>query len=98
MLQMTNTAATTLAKERAQLGLPDHYGVRIFPSDNLTNGGRPAYKFAFVEEPEGDDQVGEATGTRFFVAPEIADPLANAVLDAQETERGPALVLKPRRP
>jgi hypothetical protein len=32
--------------------------------------------------------------TRYFVAPEVAAPLADAVLDAEPTAEGPQLTLK----
>lgn len=90
MLQVTSTAATTLAMARAQNGLPDHFGVRISASD--ANTERAAYRFGFVEEAEEGDQIREAEGTRVFVAPEVADSLDDAVLDVEESGR---LILTP---
>jgi Fe-S cluster assembly iron-binding protein IscA len=84
MLQVTRGAASTLASERAQEGLPDHFGVRIFAGATATPDMKSAYQFGFVEAPETSDQVAEAEGTRVFVAPEVADSLENAVLDAEE--------------
>ncbi len=91
MLQVTTSAATTLADARTQVGLPDHYGIRIFRG---VTDGRSAFEFDFVEEPEDGDEVGEIQETRFYVAPEVARPLANAVLDTEETTQGPQLTLK----
>lgn len=85
MLQVTSRAATTLADARAQIGAPDHFGVRVFAS--VTPEAKSAFQFDFVEGPVEGDQVGETEGTRFFVAPEVAEPLENAVLDAEETGR-----------
>lgn len=75
----------TLANARAQTGLPDHFGVRVFAS--VTPEARSTFQLDFVEGPEEGDQVGETEGTRFFVAPEVAEPLENALLDAEETGR-----------
>lgn len=49
---MTSKAATTLSRARAQNGLPDHFGVRIFPNDKTgdTDSGSN-YRFGFVEGP-----------------------------------------------
>jgi Fe-S cluster assembly iron-binding protein IscA len=84
MLQVTPSAASTLAGARAQEGLPDHFGVRIFAGATATPDMKSAYQFGFVEAPETSDQVTEAEGTRVFVAPEVADSLENALLDAEE--------------
>lgn len=97
MLQVTSSAASTLAGARANRGLPDHFGVRIFASASATATPdmKSAYQFGFVEEPQASDQVAETEGTRVFVAPEIAPLLENSVLDTEEdTGR---LLLKPRR-
>lgn len=95
MLGLTDRAAATLAYARWQMGLPEHFGVRIFT--RVTGEGRSTFQVGFVEGPEEGDAVGEAEGTRVFVAPRIAEPLAGYVLDAEETGRGPRLVLR-RRP
>ena len=85
MLQVTRNAASTLVGARAQQGLPDHFGVRIFASPIATPDMRPSFQFGFVEAPETSDQVAEAEGARVFVAPEVADSLENAVLDTEES-------------
>ncbi len=94
MLQVTSSAASALAGARADRGLPDHFGVRIFASATATPDMKSAYQFGFVEEPQASDQVAQTEGTRVFVAPEIAPLLENSVLDAEE-ETG-QLLLKPR--
>lgn len=93
MLEVTSSAASILASARAQKGLPEHFGVRIYASATATPDMKAAYQFGFVEEPEAEDQVTETEGTKVFVAPEIADSLDNAVLEAEDTGR---LVLTPR--
>lgn len=93
VLQVTNNAASILAGARAQKGLPDHFGVRIFASVTATPDMKSTYQFGFVEEPEANDQLAEAEGTRVFVAPEVADSLENAVLDIEDTG---GLILTPQ--
>jgi Fe-S cluster assembly iron-binding protein IscA len=92
MLQVTSNAAATLADARSQIGLPGHFGVRIFRG--VTPEAKSVFEFDFVEEPQEGDQVGKTEDTRFFVAPEVAEPLAHALLDAEETDQGRQLVLK----
>ncbi len=95
MLELTATAAATLTSVRSRSGHPDHFGVRIFRS--VTSDAQAVqFDFDFVEGPQPGDQVGEAEATRFYVAPEVAQPLDNAVLDAEDTPEGTQLILKPR--
>src|SRR5205814_8476372 len=85
MLQLTESAATTLADTRSEIGVPDHFGLRIFRG---VSDGKAAFAFDFVETPEDGDEVGEVEETKYFVAPEVAAPLADAVLDASRRRRG----------
>jgi Fe-S cluster assembly iron-binding protein IscA len=96
MLGLTSRAAATLAYARWLMGLPEGFGVRIVV--DATGKGRPRFQVSFVEEPEDGDEVGEAQGTRVFVAPGIAEPLADFVLDAEEEGGIPSLVLRRRSP
>jgi Fe-S cluster assembly iron-binding protein IscA len=91
MLQVTESAAATLADTRSRIGVPDHFGLRIYRGQT---DGRSAFAFDFVEEPQDGDQVGEMEQTRYFVAPEVATPLADAVLDTEPTDDGAQLTLK----
>lgn len=94
MLELTPTAAASLASARTQLGLPDHFGVRIFRS--VSTNAHTAFEIDFVEGPKEGDQVGDVEPTPFYVAAEVAQPLENAVLDAKETEEGTELILRQR--
>lgn len=87
MLQMTTEAAATLTRARAQEGLPEHFGVRIFaaPDPTSNSSNRPVFGFGFVEGPEAGDAVGEAEGTPYYVAPEVAPALDDVVLDVADT-------------
>jgi len=87
MLQVTSEAAATLSRARENEGLPETYGVRIFanPTPAENSGQRAAYGFGFVDGPQAGDEVGQAEGTSYYVAPEVADSLNNVVLDVAET-------------
>jgi Fe-S cluster assembly iron-binding protein IscA len=89
MLQMTSQAAATLTRAREKEGLPEHFGVRIFaapdPSTNSHQTTSSVYGFGFVEGPQDGDAVGQADGTPYYVAPEVAPSLDDVVLDVAET-------------
>jgi Fe-S cluster assembly iron-binding protein IscA len=91
MLQLTESAATTLADTRSQIGVPDHFGLRVFRG---VSDGKAVFAFDFVEDPEDGDEVGEVEETRYFVAAEVAAPLADAVLDTESTGEGQQLTLR----
>ena len=91
MLQLTSSAADTLADARSEIGLPDHFGLRIFRG---VTDGSSAFQFDFVAQPEEGDEVVEMHETRFYVAAEVAEPLADAVLDTENTNQGRQLTLK----
>lgn len=95
MLELTPTAAATLANLRSQSGLPDNFGVRVFRS--TTPDAPAAVQFDLVAGPQEGDQIGKTEAVEFYVAPEVAQPLDNAVLDAVDTPEGTELTLKPRK-
>jgi Fe-S cluster assembly iron-binding protein IscA len=94
MLQLTHAAASHIAEERRQKGLPDSFGVRVSAHSN--DHGEVGLALAFAEFPADGDDVTEQDGTRMFVAPEVSDALANAALTVTDTPDGTALVLTER--
>lgn len=94
MLQLTSRAAATPADTRSRSGLPENFGVRIFSS--ATPDTTSPFQFDFVPGPEEGDQVSETEGTRVFVAAEAAERLADTVLDAEESDQEPRLILTRR--
>lgn len=93
MLQLTQNAASHLEDARQQQGLPDGYGIRV--SGAPTPEGQVALQVGFAQDAADGDQVAEQHGTRLFVAPEVAEPLADAEIDIEaETPQGPQLVLR----
>lgn len=91
MLSLTSDAAEVVSTEKTEQGVPEAFGLRVFP--NETPRGVEV-QLAFVAEPDSGDQVYESEGQRLFVAPELTEPLADAVLDATTTPDGAGLVLK----
>jgi len=94
VLQVTSAAVTTFEQAKGAQDLPDSAGVRIFAQRD--EQGEVGIALAFSEEPQEGDQVTETDGTAVFVAAELAEPLAETVLDVQQTEQGTELVLSPQ--
>jgi len=98
MLQCTQAAAATLREVRQTQGLPESYGIRVFGASDPE--GKVGLGIGFAEEPAQGDQVGESAGTRLFVAPEVADNVADMALDvvpppSNNGREPPQLVLRP---
>ncbi len=91
MLQVTSAAMTTFEQARGAQDLPESVGVRIFAQRD--EQGEIGIALAFAEAPEDGDQVTETDGTAVFVAPELADPLSDSVLDVEDSDEGTHIVL-----
>lgn len=96
MFELTPRAQAALVHSRAESGLSDEFAVRISGSGSR-NGSEAGYKVRFASHPSPDDVVVESGGTMVFLASDVAEPLQEAVLDAQDTPQGSQLVLKRRR-
>ena len=92
MLQVTDSAAAVLREARNAQDLPDTFGVRI--SGESSQAGEMAVSLAFSEGPSQNDEVTEQSGTQIFVAPEVAEPLSEAVIDVEDTADGPQLAIR----
>ena len=93
MLQITSQAAALLQRQRAEAGLPEHFGIRIY-AEASRNGTGPRLCFAFGEDPVDGDQVTESEGTRVFISPQVAHRVDGMVIDAEQSPKGAHLVLK----
>lgn len=94
MLQVSSTAVSVLNDAREAQEVPGSYGVRVFAQPDET--GQAALALAFTDEPVEGDQVTQKDGTDIYVAPELAEPLAESVLDVEDTPEGPQLTLVPQ--
>ncbi|QRN79354.1 MAG: hypothetical protein JK586_13730 [Nocardiopsis sp. BM-2018] len=90
MLTLSSAAADRIATAREQSGIPDEAHLRIAPAGDQGPG---AIGLGFVEAPFSGDQVGDAHGVSFCVAPELADELAAVTLDLDDD--GTSMVLVP---
>lgn len=91
VLQVTSAAMATFEQARGAQDLPDDVGVRVFAQRD--EAGEIGIALAFAEQPQDGDQVTETDGTAVYIAPELAEPLADSVLDVQDGEEGAQVVL-----
>lgn len=80
MLHCTQAAASTIRSLREQQGVPESYGLRVFPAQAPT--GEIGLSIGFAEGPQHGDHVNEDHGQRLFVAAEVAHELSDFALDA----------------
>lgn len=85
-----------LETARAEQDLPDTYGIRVFA--HADDQGQGTIALAFTEAPADDDQVADQDGTEVYVAAELAGPLAETMLDVEDSPAGPRLTLVPQAP
>ncbi len=91
MLQVTSAAMSTFEQARGAQDLPEGAGVRIFAQRD--EQGEVGIALAFAEAPEDGDQVTQTDGTAVFVAPELAEPLSDSLLDVEDSDEGTHIVL-----
>jgi Fe-S cluster assembly iron-binding protein IscA len=85
MLQVTARAATILKEARSQRGVPETFGLRV--AQPTSNSQSPIH-LEFAESPALGDEVSEVNGLRLFVAAEVAEPLTEQAIDAQDSASG----------
>lgn len=94
MLQLSENAATALEEARSAQDVPEGYGVRIAAQPGPD--GQMGIALGFVEQPLEGDEVTEQSGTELYIAPEVAEPLADSMLDVESGDQGQELVIKPQ--
>lgn len=92
MLQVSEQAAVALEAIRRSEGIPESHGTRLAAAQQPD--GDLAIRLHFVEEAEEGDQVAEQAGTEVYVDSALAEPLAEAVMDVQETNEGLTFVFR----
>jgi len=91
MFKITDQAADALASARSASGKPDDYGVRFFLEEQAD---QPRVGFAFVPEPEPEDEVTQDAKIPVFVAQALSAAVGDATLDARPTGDGAELILR----
>lgn len=94
MLQLSDNAAAALESIRQNQEIPEDHGTRLTGEREPT--GDLALRLEFVENAPGDHEVTEQAGTEVYVDPAIAEPLAEVVLDVQDSDEGLAFVFRPQ--
>lgn len=94
LLQVSDNAVNALEEARRGQGVPSDHGVRIGTQPD--ESGQVSVTLGFVEAPAEGDQVTEAAGTEVYVAQELAEPLAQSLVDVEDTDQGAQLVIKPQ--
>lgn len=89
MMDLSPFAAEALNSIRDEQGLPSDSTVRISAMD-----GSRELRISFVDSPAEGDEVAEAHGLPYAVAPEVADLLGNALLDVQQEDDERGFVLR----
>lgn len=94
MLEVTEAAVGVIRQIRTDTpGVSDEAKARI----QLVASGeeQPGLGFGFSDDPiEGDHAVVEQEDIQVFLAPELVEPLAAAVVDAVPGDEGQQLVLR----
>lgn len=93
MLQVTD-AAVTVFKEILQREEVSGAAIRLAAVTG--QAGESEIAIQPVESPREGDAPTEATDLDVFVSEDLAQPLDAAVLDAEDTEGGTKLVLRPQ--
>ena len=94
MLQITESAMGLLKQVRADSNLPDSAGFRIQAVESPQQG-EADIGFTFTDGPESQDlTVSDQPDLQVYVAPELATPLSEAVLDTVDTPGGTELQLR----
>ena len=87
MLHLTREATDHLRRTRRDLGVDRQQPARLLGNGALVG-------FTFKSEPTRDDRVILADDMQVYVAPELADALDRAVLDARVEDGRSILVLR----
>ena len=95
MLHVTDAAVSVLKTEVLHEGRPEAdpgRAIRIRPAQ--LDDGRQRLALQPVMGPEPGDAQTQASDLDVFVAPELAGPLDESILDAEITAQGPELYLR----
>jgi Fe-S cluster assembly iron-binding protein IscA len=97
MLQVTDAAVSVFKKAllpESASQAPEAAARAIRVQTGATQDGQQAITFTAVDGPQAGDAASEASDLDVFVAPELAEPLESAVLDARETPQGAQVFLR----
>ena len=91
MLQLSPQAAAVIEEARRDQLVPDHFGVRISATHS---DAMASLHVSFTDAPAEGDEVGESEGLQVFVAPDLAESLADQLLDVSPNAPDNELTLR----
>jgi hypothetical protein len=97
MLEITDVAATAIARECAKRKLPATAGVRIYPRRTKNDACVEALVVEYVASPEDDDVVIHRGDAGVFLACGVDEIIGARVLDVQRVASPPQLLLRALR-
>jgi Fe-S cluster assembly iron-binding protein IscA len=93
MLQVSDTAAIAFREFLDRDDVPGT-AIRLEPAAGPSEDSSAEIRMSAVDAPTKGDVRAAATGVDIFVAPELSEPLDDAILDAEVTPQGAQLVLR----
>ncbi|HEX2153868.1 MAG TPA: iron-sulfur cluster biosynthesis family protein [Acidimicrobiia bacterium] len=94
MLKLSENAAAALETIRRSEEIPESHDTRL-TAERQSPGGI-AVRLEFVETAGEEDEVTEQSGTEVYVDPVIAEPLAESVMDVEDSPEGLSFVFRPQ--
>jgi Fe-S cluster assembly iron-binding protein IscA len=91
MLQITDTAASAFRDILERKDVPGT-AIRLVPE--MTDEDQGNIALQAIEQPAPSDSHAQAEGVEVVVAPELADKLDDAILDAKVTAQGPEFFIR----
>lgn len=98
MLEITDVAATAIARECAKRKLPATAGIRIYPRRTKNDACVEALVVEYVASPEDDDVVIRDGVASVYLACGVDEIVGSRVLDVQRVASPPQLLLRAPRP
>ena len=94
MLKLSENAAAALENLKQAEGIPESHDPR------LTGGEQPdgdiMVRLEFVDSRDDADEVAAQAGTEVLIDPQLAEPLADVVLDVEDSGEGLSFVFLPQ--
>ncbi len=92
MLEITEAAMDALKQLRTESEASGEASARFQP---MATGTEQRIGFAFSDDPvQGDQKVADDGQLKVYLAPELTDPLTDAVVDARASGQGTELFLR----
>jgi len=91
-MELSENAAAALENIRESQGIPENSGARL--TADRGPSGDLSLRLEFVPGVSEDDHVVEQSGTEIYLAPEVVEPLEEALMDVRDGAEGLAFVFR----